>query len=289
MPRVTVVLSVFNGAETLAKSLQSALNQTYQDFSILVLDDGSTDESATIARQANQGLGAGRKRLVEEADGGLIAFLDHDDFWVPDKLKKQVALLDETGAAMVHSDCIFMYSDTGKSKARRLSISDGADAFDHILPSNRVIASSAVFRRGAMLEAGNFIADTVRCSDWYGWFLLAAKGKFLHLPEVQVEYTVRAQSLANAGYTFHKAQHDLLQDWILPRFEELFARCGASQREKYRKMILKDIGIAASSMAKHLGKMGRREEAKELHRKAMSLAGSVPRVWTRALRSRLRG
>ena len=153
MPRVTVALAVYNGAETLAKSLQSALDQTYRDFNILVLDDGSTDDSAPIAemlgcqviRQDNQGPGAGRKRLVEEAEGELNAILDHDDFWVPDKLEKQVRILDERQAAMVHSDCMFVYSDTGKIKSRFASIPDIADAFDHILPSNQVIASSTVF------------------------------------------------------------------------------------------------------------------------------------------------
>lgn len=295
MPRVCVALSVYNGAETLAKSLQSALDQTYSDFSILVVDDGSTDGSGEIAlamgcrvvSQANQGLGAGRKKLVEEADGEFIAFLDHDDFWVPDKLEKQVALLDQSGAAMVHSDCMFVYSDTGQIKSRFASIPKNADAFDHILPSNQVIASSAVFRRDAMLEAGNFVAETVRCSDWYGWFILAAQNGFVHLPEVQVMYTVRAASLANAGYTFHKAQHYLLTDHVLPRFEQIFERCSESQKRKYRQMIERDVGIAASSMAKHLGKMGRKVEAHELHREALRKAPTVPRVWLRALRGRL--
>jgi len=295
MPRVCVALAVFNGAETLAKAITSALDQTYQDFSILVIDDGSTDGSEEIAeelgcrvfRQENQGLGAGRKRLVEEAEGELIAFLDHDDFWVVDKLEKQVALLDKTGAAMVHSDCMYVYSDTGRIRSRYAQIADRADAFDHILPSNRVIASSAVFRRDAMLEAGNFIAETVRCSDWYGWFVLAARGKFVHLPEVQVMYSVRSASLANAGLVFHKAQYDLLTDRILPRFDEIFARCDEGAKKKYKRMIQRDRGLAASSMAKYLQKMGRREEAKTLHREAMHLAGAVPRVWTRALKSKL--
>lgn len=295
MPRVCVALAVYNGAETLAKSLQSALDQTYRDFSILVVDDGSTDGSGDIAlamgarvvTQTNQGLGAGRKKLVEEADGEFVAFLDHDDFWVPDKLDKQVALLEQTGAAMVHSDCMFVYSDTGKIKSRYASIPKDADAFDHILPSNQVIASSAVFRKQAMLEAGNFVAETVRCSDWYGWFILAAQNSFVHLPEVQVMYTVRAASLANAGYTFHKAQHDLLTQQILPRFDQHFARCIEAQRKKFRRMLEKDVGIAASSMAKHLGKMGRKDEALELHREALRKAPTVPRVWTRALKGKL--
>jgi len=295
MPRVCVALAVYNGAETLAKSLQSALDQTYRDFSILVVDDGSTDGSGDIAMamgarvvtQTNQGLGAGRKKLVEEADGEFVAFLDHDDFWVPDKLEKQVAALDQTGAAMVHSDCMFVYSDTGQIKSRFASIPKNADAFDHILPSNQVIASSAVFRTEAMRDAGNFVAETVRCSDWYGWFILAAQNEFVHLPEVQVMYTVRSTSLANAGYRFHEAQHYLLTEQIVPRFDELFKRCSEAQKRKYRKMLEKDIGVAASSMAKHLGKLGRKEEALELHREALRKAPTVPRVWTRALRGRL--
>jgi glycosyltransferase involved in cell wall biosynthesis len=297
MPRVCVAIAVYNGADTLAKAVQSAKDQTFRDFSILVVDDGSTDDSASIAlsmgcqvvHQENQGLGGARKRLVEESDSELIAFLDHDDYWVPDKLEKQIAALDESGASMAHSDCMYVYSDTGKIKSRFASIPKNADAFDHILPSNRVIASSAVFRREPMVQAGNFIRETVRCSDWYGWFLLASRGRFLHVPEVQVMYTVRSSSLANAGYEFHKSQRDLLSEQILPRFDEIFERCGEADRKRYRRQIQRAIGVATSSMAKHLQRMGRTAEARELHREALRLAGTVPRVWTRALRSRIGG
>src|SRR4051812_22846814 len=138
MPRVTVCLAVYNGADTLGAALQSAKEQTFRDFDLLVLDDGSTDDSPAIAegmgakviRQANQGLGAGRKRLVEEADGELIAFLDHDDLWVPDKLEKQVSLLDASGAAMVHSDAWYEYDD-GSIVPRDLSLGPDADPLDH--------------------------------------------------------------------------------------------------------------------------------------------------------------
>lgn len=295
MPRVTIALAVHNGAATLEKALKSALDQTFRDFEVLVVDDGSTDHSASIAeglrcrvvQQANTGLGGARKRLVEEAEGELVAFLDHDDFWVPDKLERQLLVLEESGAAMVHSDCRFHYEDTGEVKTRLARV-PGPDAFDHILPTNLVIASSAVFHRDAMLEAGNFIAETVRCSDWYGWFVLGAQNRFVHFPEVQVEYTVRSSSLANAGYAFHKAQHDLLKEQIVPKINVLFERCSPRERRRYRRLIDRNIGIAASSMAKYLGRIGRREEAAELHREAVRLAGTVPRVLTRALKSRLR-
>ena len=140
-PPVSVILPVYNDEGFLPQVLDSLLAQTLEGIEILVVNDGSTDNSSDIAlakncrviSQANQGLGAGRRRLVEEADGDLIAFLDHDDFWVPDKLEKQVSALDASGALMAHADCMFVYSDTGKIKSRWASISDKADSFENLV------------------------------------------------------------------------------------------------------------------------------------------------------------
>jgi len=288
MPLISVCLAVYNGEATLREALDSVRGQTFQDFELLVLDDGSSDQSASIAleygarviQQANAGLGAGRKRLVEEATGEWIAFLDHDDVWVLDKLEKQVALLGPD-VALVHSDCWYEYDD-GRVVARDLSSSFGR-SWDHILPSNIVIASSALFSRSMMLEAGNFVAETVRCSDWYGWFLLAPRGRFVHLAEKQVRYRVLSTSLANAGLRFQEAKRFLLKDVILPRSSSLFASLPPAEAARYRKMIVRDIGIAASTMAKFLAQEGRKDEARALHREALRLAPTVPRVWTRAL------
>lgn len=294
MPKVTVGLAVYNDAATLPASLQSVRAQTFRDYELLVIDDGSTDSSGQIAadfgarvvRQENAGLGAGRKRIVEEAEGDWIAFIDADDEWVPDKLETQLALLEESGAVLVHSDCWYMRSD-GRVISRELKIEPGIDSFDHIVPSNLIVASSAVFSRQAMLDAGNFVPDTVRCSDWYGWFLLAAQGKFAHLPTKQVRYLVRSSSLANAGLRFHEGQRYVLEEKILPRFDEIFGRVPRQRREPYLRMLRERLGIALSSMAKHLDKEGDKAEARALHRRAVRLAPRVFRVWSRTLRSYL--
>jgi glycosyltransferase involved in cell wall biosynthesis len=298
MPRVTVAIAVYNGADTIRRCLESVAAQTFQDFEILVVDDGSTDGSADIARefkarivrQENAGLGAARKRLVEEALGDQIAFLDVDDEWLPQKLETQVAALDRTGAALIHTDGWYIYHETDAQRAveRNLSIPEDADAFEHILPSNLVIASSAMFSRLAMLEAGNFVADTVRCSDWYGWFILAAKNSFLHLPQKLVRYHVLPSSLANAGFRFHDAQRYLLEEKILPYVDELMERLQPLQRQHYVKLIRRDIGVALSSMAKYLDKEGRRDEALILHKRAIRMAPGVLRVWMRRLRRAVR-
>lgn len=292
MPRVTVCLAVYNGAATLAKALETVYAQTYRDFDVLVLDDGSTDDSAAIASRydarvltvPNAGLGAGRKRMVEEATGDLIAFIDHDDFWLPEKLERQIAQIDATGAALVHADGWYVYED-GREVPRGLALPPNPNSFDHILPSNWVIASTAVFDRQAMLDAGNFVADTVRCSDWYGWLILAPGRKFAHLPEKLVRYSVLSTSLANAGYRFHAAQHYLLTKHIIPRREELFAEFSPADRARYERMLTRDAGIALSSMSKFKRAQGEKREARKLALEAVKLAPDVPRVWTRAMKS----
>lgn len=292
MARVTVAVAVFNGGETLLAALQSCLDPGFEDLEFLVVDDGSTDDSAQIAeafgarvvRQANTGLGGARKRLVEKARTEWIAFLDHDDFWQPGKLAAQVAALESSGAVLCHADGTYVYDD-GREVPRDLKLSPDASAFRHILPNNWVIASTAVFHRETMLRAGNFIPDTVRCSDWYGWFVIAAQGRFVHVPERLVRYSVRSASLANAGFRFHQARRYLLKEQILPRFGELFGHESASDRAIYRKQIQREIGIAASAMAKALRQEGKRSEARSLTREAIRLAPTVPRVWTRAVRT----
>ncbi|MBX3119090.1 MAG: glycosyltransferase family 2 protein [Fimbriimonadaceae bacterium] len=296
MPSVSVCLAVYNGAATLADALQTAIDQSFPIEEILVVDDGSTDGSGEIAeglgcrviRQENAGLGAGRKVLVEEARGDFIAFLDHDDFWEPKKIEKQVEAIEATNSVLCHTDCWFHY-DNGKIVPRDKIIPQIEHVLDHILPTNWVIASSAVFEREAMLRAGNFIPETVRCSDWYGWLILGPQGNFVHMPEKLVRYSVRSESLANAGYKFHEAQRYLLKDHILPRWDVLYKKLGKTRRNYYRRLIEMDIGIAASTMGKFLDQLDKHDEAMELHKEALRLARTVPRVWTRAIRSYLSG
>lgn len=296
MPTVSVCLSVYNGAATLAEALKTAFDQTLPPDEVLVIDDGSSDDSANIAeglgcrviRQENAGLGAARKRLVEEARGDYIAFLDHDDFWEPDKLKIQMKALQETSAVLCHTDCWFHYDD-GRIVPRDKIIPQIESVLDHLLPTNWVIASSAVFDREAMLRAGNFVAETVRCSDWYGWLILGTQGTFIHYPQKLVRYSVRAESLANAGYVFHEAQRYLLKEHILPRWDRLYPKLKKGQRDYYRRLIEMDIGLAASAMGKYLDQLERHEEAMALHKEALKLAKGKPKVWGRAIKSYFAG
>ena len=110
---VTVVIPCYNAARFLRQTLESVLNQTHAPLEVLVIDDGSTDESAAIAQsygppvrvicQPNQGESVARNRGIEEARGDWIAYLDADDLWLPEKLERQLAAV-QPGVSCIHTN-----------------------------------------------------------------------------------------------------------------------------------------------------------------------------------------
>jgi len=104
-PRVTVAITTYNQAAYIGATIQSVLNQTYTDYEIVIVDDGSTDDTPGVVaqfgdriryiRQENRGVAGSRNRAVEESRGTLIALLDGDDLWDPPKLARQVQFYDE--------------------------------------------------------------------------------------------------------------------------------------------------------------------------------------------------
>lgn len=100
-PRISVIIPIFNGEKYLAESIESALGQSSQAFEIIVVDDGSVDQSGNIAQsfkpaisyyyQPNAGIAAARNKGIEKASGDYLAFLDGDDLWTKDKLSLQIA------------------------------------------------------------------------------------------------------------------------------------------------------------------------------------------------------
>jgi glycosyltransferase involved in cell wall biosynthesis len=113
MTVVTAAITTYNRARFLPGALESAFAQTYRDVEVLVVDDGSTDDTASVleryrdrirvVRQDNQGRSGARNTAVRQANGRYISFLDSDDRWVPDKLERQVPVLErDAGVGMVH-------------------------------------------------------------------------------------------------------------------------------------------------------------------------------------------
>ncbi len=127
--KISVVIPSYNSAAYLADAIDSALKQTLAPLEVIVVNDGSTDETAQILEryrgriccitQENRGLAGARNRGIAAAQGDLIAFLDADDIWFPEKLEKQLQCLEEhPQAALVHSQPYYWDTGTGEKWTR---------------------------------------------------------------------------------------------------------------------------------------------------------------------------
>ena len=184
-PLVSAVTSVRDGERFLAEAIDSVLRQTYQNLELVVVDDGSTDRSAEIADRiarampervrlvrhadcSSHGMSAARTLGAQTARGGLIAFLDADDVWLPDKIAEQVAVLDANPAAGMVYGRTQMWHSWDPNAARSDHFYDLGVAPDRLYPPLRLLPQllenrvqspttcNALVRRSAYEEAGGF-------------------------------------------------------------------------------------------------------------------------------------
>ena len=174
-PLVSVIVPVYNGAQYLRAALESVFAQTYQPFEVIVVDDGSADESGEIAQsfhdvnyipQANQGVAAARNHGIEAARGEFLAFLDQDDLWTPEKLKLQIAYFlahSELGYTLTHQQFFIDPGATLPAWFRK-------ELFPAAHPG--WIPGTLVIRRAAFEKVGNFATGYSAASD-SDWFFRA--------------------------------------------------------------------------------------------------------------------
>ena len=264
MPKVSILVPVFNGAAHIERALASIQEQTFRDFEIIVVDDGSTDTTAEVVaafhgvrliRQENQGIGATRQRLLEEAAGDWCAFCDHDDHWMPSKLESQLGAADE-GTVLIHTHHTFHWP-SGHREIKRWSPPRGAHALDHLLTDCRINTSSVLLRRAALLAAGGFPTDLRQAEDFAAWFRLAAKGEFRVVTEMLTWSLEREGSASTPGIPWFDAERTVLERELLGELDGRFASLPPTARAHYRRLALRKVAILASLKAAALDAAGR--------------------------------
>ncbi|HKN14067.1 MAG TPA: glycosyltransferase [Candidatus Binatus sp.] len=201
-PRVSIIIPVYNGAATIERALKSVFDQTFTDYEVVVVDDGSTDDTPAVlakygdklrvVRQANRGLPAARNAAIAASRGELLALIDHDDEWLPQKLEFAVAAMRaDPGAALLYSDMIVV-NEAGEEFRRSQIGSDTAHAptMDEMLARIWPITpSTVVMRRDAFDRAGGFCEQLISAEDIHFWLLMREQGHFIYLPEKLVRFT----------------------------------------------------------------------------------------------------
>lgn len=199
MSTVSVIVPTYNTIAYLPDAIESILQQTFEDFEILLVNDGSTDSTAEWAKkitdprvryieQNNQGLSAARNTGLDLAQGRYVAFLDADDVWEPTKLDKQVALLETNpDIGMVHSWVWFMDGE-GRSTGRIWKTQAEGMALAHLLQRNDVAVLSALVRRECFARIGGFDIALRSLEDWDLWLRLAVNDSIAVIREPLAYY-----------------------------------------------------------------------------------------------------
>ena len=196
---MSVIIPLYNKEKTVANTIQTVLGQTFRDFEIVIVDDGSTDGSAgevgkiddsriRLIRQQNAGVSAARNKGVEEAMGEYVAFLDADDEWKPDYLATQYALTQkypDCGVFAVNYETRDAQGKTTPTIIRKLpfSGSDGilTNYFEVASHSNPPICSiSVMVRKDAILSIGGFPVGIKSGEDLLTWARLACRYKIAY-------------------------------------------------------------------------------------------------------------
>jgi glycosyltransferase involved in cell wall biosynthesis len=206
MPQVSVIIPVYNGEKTIRETIKSVLQQTFADFEIIVINDGSTDATLEIlfeiqdpriqifsypnARQA-----ASRNRGLEHAQGDYIAFLDADDLWIRDKLELQFKALQS------HPEAAFAYSWTDYIDERGNFLHSGrhmtmnGNVYADLIVNNFVEnGSNPLIRREVFDRVGVFDEALPPAEDWDMWLRIASCYPFVAIPATQVLYRVTSTS-----------------------------------------------------------------------------------------------
>lgn len=225
---ISVVIPLYNKEQSIASTLQTVLRQIYQDFEIVIVNDGSTDRSVEevkrvvdprirLIHQSNAGVSAARNRGIEEAKGEYIAFLDADDEWKPNYLKTQYELTQKYPECSIFA-CNYEFKDTQEKVTptviRKLPLKgeDGilSNYFEVASCSHPPLWTSAVMvKKNAIQSIGGFPVDVKSGEDLLTWAKLAVNEKIAFSKQTLAVYHIRNEATRSLSDLRKTAPKDL--------------------------------------------------------------------------------
>lgn len=194
---ISIIIPTFNRSRLLKRALESVYLQSNSNHEVIVVDDGSTDETAAMISsffpqvryffQNNNGVSAARNKGIEESTGEWIAFLDSDDEWLPEKLEKQQkALIANPEYKICHTEEIWIRDGTRVNQMKKHK-KQGGWIFPQCLPLCAMSPSSIMIHRTLFEQLGNFDTSLPACEDYDLWLRITAKYPVLYIEEPQIK------------------------------------------------------------------------------------------------------
>lgn len=228
MPKISVNIPCYNSAPFVRETLLSVLNQTYADFEIIVMDDGSRDDTGEIVRsfndkrikyfyKENEGLSETRNKGITASSGEYVAFLDHDDIWMPEKLEKQITLFEKKdGLGLVFSD-FYLLRNGARENATYFSKCPPKRGYifeDLLFGEASFICISTVMMRKVIFEKIGYFKKEFDSGEECELFLRAARdNEFDYTEEPLAAYRLHSGNFSNRKDIYVKEAFDILRFW----------------------------------------------------------------------------
>lgn len=223
----SIIMPAYNVEKYISDSINSVLNQTYPYFELIIIDDGSTDNTfgiierftdtrIRVIRQSNKGLGATRNVGIGLAKNDLIAFLDSDDIWHREKLANIISNVGDENVGIYHSNVMEFKQDISDAIPNRYTEPIKLkNTRDIILVYDFVIVSSAVVPKHIMLEMGGFAEDLYGTEDWDLWIRIGQKYSFKKILAFDCYYRMNENGLSKKRDEFLKKEFKVIERHVL--------------------------------------------------------------------------
>lgn len=256
-PFFTVIIPTFNRAHTLEKAIESVLSQSFQNYEIIIVNDGSSDETELILSKyhnenlsifhtANQGVSAARNFAAKKAKGDWLAFLDSDDEWLEHKLKLQYDFIQENpNSVLVHGEEIWIRNSIRVNPMKKHA-KGGGDQFLESLKLCAISPSVAVIKKEIFFELGMFRQDFPACEDYDLWLKLTSLYEVGFIEDYLVNKYGGHEDQLSAKYKAMDYWRVKSIDWILKNRE-----LESYKREQAIKVLKKKAEILIKGYIKH--------------------------------------
>ena len=206
--KVSVIIPTYNSAHFIIEAVDSVLAQTFTDFEVLVIDDGSKDNTKEVLTEKygnsiqyfykeNGGVSKARNFGIEKAKGKYVAFLDSDDAWIPEKLEKQIAALEKISENKACYSSFYL-CDENLNPGEINRSERKADALTDLLLIGNVVAtpSTVIAEKELFQQVGGFDYELSQCADWEMWIRLATKTEFIYIDEPLLKYRIHGANMS---------------------------------------------------------------------------------------------
>jgi glycosyltransferase involved in cell wall biosynthesis len=252
--KISVIIPTYNRAYSLERAIKSVLTQSFPYYELIVVDDGSTDDTANLLEkypqikvisQANQGVSVARNNAVKQAQGKYLAFLDSDDEWLEHKLEKQYEFLQKNDYVCVHSDEIWVRNGVRVNPMKKHQ-KGGGDQFKDSLSLCVISPSTIMLQKDVFNQLGGFREDYPVCEDYDLWLKLTARYKIGYIDDLLIKKFGGHQDQLSRKYF-------AMDFWRVRSIDEILDYQGLSMDKKEAAIVelLKKATILLKGYQKH--------------------------------------